>query len=1467
VVDQYSSTNIEDLNQWLNDFQEALKNLEINVKNSVEEDEQKDFLDAMKSLKKLEKFGDNESLIKVASKLVSLKNKIETFKNSFIDQKLELLKQKVDWIDTEFEDKFDVFEKQIIDANDNIQEKLKTESKFGSSAIWQKLQKWGIFGWIVWSFIAVKNFFGKTKNFFKDAWNWLFKKKDTPEEKTTNEKAEEWKKNPKNESQNDIKNDDTLFDDENPDQDEVEDDIEDGNIEDIETDDTENKISEQQKLLDDNDISDVSYDALKNVYVFDWESIDADEIQTLEDLEERKSEIEEAVEENIAEETVQNDYDTKHETELDTKISPGGAAVWIGSGILAWSWTLVAWNKIVKNSEYMPKNIDIKAHKASLKKFGENIDEMLKNGNLSSTQKARLKDYQKLIETTSKNLNKETIKSLAAWKSVSDQIPKDIFQTLKITEKTQKSLGKIIKKLDASDFTELSKLKKIASKNKTDYTEARIKYLKIEKKIKISNPNVIKLLGSAQDLDTLKAIAQTVKWAKWLKALWRTIAFMSLDVASFFLDFWFRKQWLKEAKEMAKTNTLRAQNKVDQTNFLFYSWLGFSTYGAAVGLTTAIATLAGSWPPWWAMLVVWWTLAWAEITIMHTAETMYYWVKDFYLQRAQLYWYRTTTKQFVYSAMYSQDLNKNETRFFSDKEINKYKDDAKTAGWEALVFLDKMEWMKKDDLSDYDLIYDFVNSGVSRNIYEAKLEDSSEENYDPKNYLRFQNQRSKFVWPRMKYITNEVLPKYEWDNPKDITWDEIENALRDSKKYEKMISDKSYSGEQNIVSYQKWYKWNIEKKYPQKYSNLNKIFEKSEEQFLDLYHGSLYFKKFLIPVTEDGTVKSEEWRVERNKILQDSVDVIEEFYKIKQSELSVEKELSFGNVGFNDFDYNNIENELLNLGEENYKITPHARSDSEVEYFYSNDFISEKLAGQCEYSESLGQNVVYRLLKEFHGYTGSNEMFELIAYAQENYKNQIWIYYENGWKINAAGLSIDKKIDISIFDEIDSLYDLNKLDDTNIPNIDDASDYVLEKIFIKKWLLSGKQKEHLDTPVESPDHKINKTFLRVLKKIIKEELEYRIEKRNEIIVEIINYIKKSTKDKDKYVQIPSRLNSQSIRAWIGDLNYFFFAYETYEEDADSGNIFEKSSKMFDRKHKLIIKTSPWYQNKKISGLGLLAKLEYEELSNNVDYTEEEKSQIDYVNVTKNKLTKLIEQNKNKLKIPPEYQKLIKNSLEDRESFEKNICILKDGKYQLANKYEDYHNIFEWRYLWILWYSHKKSMEILKPDFKSVQQTMYHYLLDDILVIENKNALPIKKTLKINPEHLLDGFEHVFYDIIENYRFFDKYPMEGVNSEYTISDLLQDEWTQQLWIDLSKQVLIALIEDASLDFSNKKNKKKLETSDIRKITNRATLTFKVYQENNSSQIEVKSDLKAHRENEDSIWFEKRLNYKIKKKIYS
>ncbi len=784
-----------------------------------------------------------------------------------------------------------------------------------------------------------------------------------------------------------------------------------------------------------------------------------------------------------------------------------------------------------------------------VKKWLNQISDMLKarlaNPSLLPKQK-------KVIENTLKSMeegldNASTIEDIKVWKKLVKEwkISESLFGHL-----NQETITKLAKEMSLFK-NDVTLLKELTTLSKTWDKVAIKTFLESNGVKNISDDIIHSLMMTNWDEKVLESTINLLsKWDKISKLGKAVKAIPVLDLVFYGIEV-YDYATNEEASKLA--NIARRENAENRETMhlavdTLTSWIpAVYATGAALSLYT---WLAASGPVGWVLLG---GVALGE-GVKYGADKLFFDVQDFYKQNKSDFASQSLTqvKQAMLQANYSalwKNLALNDTVGWvgNTQTMNTLKD----AFWGA-IYLEEQE--------KYPLVAKQLQLQAIKPTVNSLSPEQQEVYYKEKQSLDAQktvliNQRKKLeaiVSQRMKYI----LPYCAWGAKAQEFQKAINTAngmqyidllLAKSKTYEEMLLDttKKYSdldlyiAEKNNI---------LKNKNSVLYMQLKELQRKQPWQYAEFVKQVLIYKN---TVTHD----TEYWE------FTSVIDFVEEFDHTYNLGKSTANTYDIKHIASTD--YVLVEKTLNALKEgKNIALIWHVLSDKDIKvrftkWWSNTQWDSLRFAENQEYSNSVGQNILYRLAKQFHWYKGENNMAALqVFYASS----------EDGKKDNALGIYFDAEDQVWKMnndytkDHVINLHDLEKKSAAEIMNdwckemplftaatlvwvtsFVPGSIFLADKILPTNTLL--KNKDMIDTPTESVDDQLNQEFLITLNNIVAEEKNLlSVDNQKKVQQEIVTYIK--TQWEVWYLQLPYDLIHKASRAGLWQLQYFYFSIWT-----------------------------------------------------------------------------------------------------------------------------------------------------------------------------------------------------------------------------------------------------------------------------------------------------------------------------------
>lgn len=958
--------------------------------------------------------------------------------------------------------------------------------------------------------------------------------------------------------------------------------------------------------------------------------------------------------------------------------------------------------------------------------------QMKTNPRMSRSMKKQFENSIKEFESAEKTMTNETIDAIKIWEHFWENLPESMIKNIKIDPKVAKQLSEI-------PNAEIETLLREADGN-----AETLRTLLKAKNIEISEDaaRMLKVAKNADEFKWITTIFKEIKWVqrflKWLK--WACM----MSFLFLWFDIWAAIDAGKEADIIKEVNKERGKYQQQWAYVQLQIWIAWVLADAL----TYIALYAAIWScGWWigivVGLVVWIIQMLATLTLEDHYEE-----KKFYAQNRIDFGIRSRTyiKQSIVQLLESdrRDLSEDLKKEIRESRGPDSEADTLEDAWEALIY------QEERDEGGYYMIQQYYHSGKSEENF---LNDLSEEE---KCYYNEQKQELEWkIKVRMDYIKKYI--KEDQKSPEYVSmknkilenkWVEyVEQVLADSKVYAMLQENIENPYIENYKSldvswYKEAYKTKLQWEYPQEFA----LFEKLSTENPTLLGEILSWSNILWNEILEFVDWSQDLYTQEEKVnITKNLDFVEKYYEYYNLGRPIEKIISVNGM-FNNIDFAYVE-QLLTDNFESINNRPSWDHETALNYMYWSEY-RNRMEAKYEVSDSLTENVLYSIAKEFHGYTWKNDTMELINFYNESDKNSTWIYYDTCRRFNWDWWNDHKfTSDISTLDSM-----------------------TWEEIYntFKRW--------KLDSPMEVADDKLNIEYRNRIEEIILREAGYR-EHKQEYEQKIIDFVKLNSKD-GGYVEIPYDLMIESKKAGIWKIENYLFKFQDGEIYAISCGDTVDDLLYFDKTNQ---------------------KINYESTTPLRDsLTEEENNLIKSVDEACEKLTKIrsVEidfwhDHTDELDISVQLERIMSKKVQDWEK-EKDMLYYMESilaKKHLEEKSQEYYNYFDWLYRWLLTTitSYKIANDI--NDVNAFNASLNWTYYSEILSIDKDWNY---KFIDLVP----DTIKKILPDL------FDYYKDKTFNK--TVSELLHSENSEEKskWQFLAMQIYTICIEEAVLDYNTK-----------------------------------------------------------------
>lgn len=672
----------------------------------------------------------------------------------------------------------------------------------------------------------------------------------------------------------------------------------------------------------------------------------------------------------------------------------------------------------------------------------------------------------------------------------------------------------------------------------------------------LSDEIVQTLVATKWDTKAIESIVSVfAKWDKITKLAHVTRALPFLDLAFYGVEVWdFATN--EEAEKIA--NIARRENEKNrQITHLAIDTVGMwvpaalATGAALYGLYT---WLAASWPAWW--IVLGWVAA-AE-WVKYWADKLYFDVQDFYKQNKTDFVTQSLSqiKQAIIQADYKgldKNLSWNDSIWWVSvpESINT----AKEAFWAAI-------FLQENENNAYNLIAKKIQlDAIAPTVQELSPDQQAIYTNECKTLeaqkKELQEQQKKLeqtIKERMQYISF-YLPwwtksdEFEQAIHSSKSMEYVDTLLAKSKVYQEAIHDKefnkntvSFSSPEIVQQYIFTEREILKKENNNLYEKLFTLYKKSPTEYAEIVKNIMIYKTTVAHDDEYAPLAA-------------TIDFVEKFDHVLFLWVPKKNQATLSSIGHTH--YVNTDTMIKNMAQwKDIVLPPVAYTQSQIKVKFTKWWTdtqgdSQRFVEIQQYSDNLGQNILYRMAEQFHGYAWPNTMQAL---------QQFYAKSEDGKKDNALGIYFDAEDQVWKMNNDyakDQVLNLQDLEKKSVDQI--MTDWckeiphwqtMLAWAIIPWWVVIAQNvlsksatKDMIDTATESTDASLNKEFLTKLQHIISTEKQAESpEQQKKVQEEILTYIKQYAWS--GYVELPYSLLQKSARAWFGQLQYFYFTIWT-----------------------------------------------------------------------------------------------------------------------------------------------------------------------------------------------------------------------------------------------------------------------------------------------------------------------------------
>jgi hypothetical protein len=1016
------------------------------------------------------------------------------------------------------------------------------------------------------------------------------------------------------------------------------------------------------------------------------------------------------------------------------------------------AWPAIIWVPVLLWAEKMAKNAETRSLRQNFSDLGKELKLQARNNNLAAPMKSNLLKSADEFADIAKGIWDADIESFTSWSSFQDHLPVKSLRAIdpKIWSQLSNLPDNVLKKIAATNDEKI--IQNILSENW--FSKVAVKDKHLLKALKnINNPSVIK--SAANVIKNQKNVLRVLRWLKGIALL---------DVIMLWVDIWMRDQTMDAAEEEAKVNKVRwdiMKSKAYAELAVGIS-LATASIAAAIMAKVGVAAACCATVPvfWWiaaGIIIVWWVVA----TVLVSSH---YEKKEFYSQNKAnfLVQERTDIKQaLLHNAAADQfEIHSSMRENIKAEWVDTVKD-----ALEALIYQEHLfSWEYPDLISQ-------KYSGLPEDEYKKSLSwellKSHEE--QSKKMQETIDKRMEYIYTYFKTWSKENTEFIS--KVKSAQWlESIENLLAESKLY----LDKSdqwddqfikWYEEKSIDEYKEAYKDKLKEMDSSKFELMESLYNEDKIKFYEICTWAISFWWF------HNTEKDKDNYMYKDSIetMDVNLDYITRFFEYKNLGLSIEKKPK---LNFVDIDYAYYCRILMDI---NTIKNISSWNQEDVKHYFALWLLEDRSKWLDCVSDNTGQNIIYRIAKEFHGYDWANDQIEMMNFFSVDKDDARWLYYTDKWKIN-IDWSTDWWIDLRDIDQ--SGYDADTI--------------------CKLWFGWN---DMLDSPVEAVDDELNIEYKRRIHEIVKDEMSYQDPvKKKDIESKIIDLIKNNSEQKDGwqesawYIKLPYSLMMEAKRAKIWDVENYLFKYENGKITAISIQQKMAEWKLLDFSE---TKTSLYYE--RISPLR-------EEL------TKEEQTVIDRVDNVRWRLEELRSlqswwaefwvTHKDEISIPIEIEHIISQKWLERENLKESLFYMNPriSISKLNENREDYYSYFEGLYIGLLatisQFTRWDNVEHIRHINKAYSRTLVKIVQYDEEWNPKVNESPFRKwekTIDISHLDMEDDEKEVFLAKIK-----DIYQWEAKSVQELLLSTDDEEQKKGNW--MARQILISIFETETVYFN-------------------------------------------------------------------
>ena len=1061
-------------------------------------------------------------------------------------------------------------------------------------------------------------------------------------------------------------------------------------------------------------------------------------------------------------------YTSSQDTSQADEQNPDHTKRNIGVGIATWAGLWLSAKAIgqvdkLRTAKKLKETADVDP-KEFIKKFDDIAEGLRKekmNPKLTAYQKKTIDKSIKEFQNISKQVDTWTMDAVAMLQKLDKKLPNSLFKNIHPAD---------AKKIEAL----LSKDAKLAEAilSKTDNI-AEIQTLFKANGIKNIGEDTIKIFKNMDTIEDLHGAIFVCTKTTGIKALKRGLRWvMILDLIFTWVDIWILLEWLDEAKAYEKINQLRASTAREHKRVQFWASLSLT----ALSMIVTYSSLGALWWPLGFLLGLG---LWAASFAVTQAIDVYYDAVEFYQQNKEDFkkQYRTEIKQAIIQSAATDEWNLNiNSKLTAEARNGNKKLNTTSDAWYALIW--------QEEYQKFPLIKQWFNSD--------KLDDEFVKTLDASQQTEFKKQKQELetiIAKRMEYIQTYLYQK-KWtpmyaafvSAMKNNLWIKaIENILTESKMYYTLgltWPEQYITGAKTIPEYKKLFWKKLQSESPEGFATLEKMWATQPAMIFELYQW----------VKNTESMFANSWEspdyIYADKVadMKKNQELIKRYYEYKSLDLSLEQKRWF-DISFRALDAVMIEKILIRGDFQN--IGASSRNSTEAKTYFVHDLSQERRDTKIESSDKVGQNIIYRIAKEIHGYEGNNTMSELIDFFREDKADALWIYYKSGRVINNDN-AIDKKFSIEEMEAMSSPEIMKMFVDPSLWNkIIDPTNRIKFWVFSLPWmfiswsLLNLDSVDWLDTKADAGDmdKKMNNEYYSRLAKIVYEEKAYtHPEVQKKVETAIVDYITRCSQpvktiddqrnetQESWYIEMPYYLIMAAKKAHIGNIEKFLFKKQ-------NNQIFACTSRLF--------------VNEPLHFTQTTIQKQFVDLGTQVDY-KQAMPYVTYVDKAKEKFETLMNFDDNELDIPEEYRKKYKDKINERNTFKFKLLQMDPGiaAEKLLAEYKTYYDWFDSMYTGMLYTISKCKMS---NDLDSAQ-----YLQQVEARANQLQSITIKNGLIVWPTQLLSPIQSkAFFALLTQWK------PRGVSLMDMAKSPKEDDQNKAIW--WVQQIVKSLLEVQVLNF--------------------------------------------------------------------